>query len=99
MRKMSKINHLIMIANAMNNYNHMPARLVVCPTREVAETITRLMGERGVTAMTVADYQKSALQTAMATYKDKTDWRAFSRNDWTAAWAWLDRASTAELIA
>jgi len=76
---------LTMIANAFNNWIGPHARVVMMPTTEAAEKVTRLIAEQDFTVVTPADISKTQLVIAMEAYEKATDWSAFSRKDWKDA--------------
>jgi hypothetical protein len=76
-----------MLSNAFNNWRSKPADQIAMPKDRVTQIAELLRGRYEVVA--VESIERGHLILAMEAYHANTDWSAFKREDWQAAWDFL----------
>ncbi|URA06996.1 hypothetical protein P9A47_gp28 [Xanthomonas phage Elanor] len=79
--------NLSMLANAMNNFHKGPANTVYYPRATIEKYGDSMLPT--YTKVAVEDVPREDLRAAMDAYRANTDWSAFKRKDWDAAYATL----------
>lgn len=83
------MNNPTLVANAFNNwYASIGGKEVAFP-RATIEASTDLLKRAGLDVIVVEDVPVNTLRDAMLWFRDNTDWSAFSRADFAAAYAAL----------
>lgn len=76
-----------MLANAMNNFHKRGPRVAFYPRATIEKYGDGLL--KGYVKVAVEDVPREELRAAMDEYRKNTDWSAFKRKDWEAAYATL----------
>lgn len=78
-----------MLANAFNNWPEKPAKTIVYPQETLKQRTWGSLEAAGYTVISLDCVTAAELKRAMEWYKQNTDWSAFSKSQWEAAYTSL----------